>query len=226
MQKPCWKNHCVFRTCFPYLKNYQFPKHIHVTYVIIRNISFNLQSNSRNFDHKSSKVHNELHKPVCKQRIWLASFTSGHRIDTGRTRSVTQTIFCPKFYECWRENTPSFDAILECKRKFFIGKHRYKVHGMPCALQDGVIARKNISDVFPKPKHIGVSLLVWYLFCVQGPITDFVYKLACDLWIPIWTSEFCNGLANFATKFATFVVKVSWNWLYGKIRPQTLRKTF
>jgi hypothetical protein len=36
---------------------------------------------------------------------------------------------------------------------------------MPCALQDGVIARKKISDVFPKPKHIGVSLLVWYLFC-------------------------------------------------------------
>jgi hypothetical protein len=26
---------------------------------------------------QSSKVHNELHKPVCKQRIWLASFTSG-----------------------------------------------------------------------------------------------------------------------------------------------------
>jgi hypothetical protein len=54
------------------------------------------------------------------------------------------------------------DAILECTRKFFIGKHRYKV---PCALQDGVIARKKNSDVFLQPKHIGVSLLVWYLFC-------------------------------------------------------------
>jgi hypothetical protein len=30
------------------------------------------------------------------------------------TRSVTQTIFCPKLYECRRENTPSFDAILKC----------------------------------------------------------------------------------------------------------------
>ena len=38
---------------------------------------------------------------------------------------------------------------------------------MPCALQDGAIARKKISDVFPKPKHIGVSLLVWYLFCAR-----------------------------------------------------------
>ena len=42
-----------------------------------------LQSISRNFDHKcstslrSSKVHNEIHKPVCKLRIWLASFNSG-----------------------------------------------------------------------------------------------------------------------------------------------------
>jgi hypothetical protein len=78
------------------------------------------------------------------------------------TRSVTQTIFRPKFYECWRENTPSYDAILECTRTFFIGKHRYKV---PCVLQDGVIARKKNSDVFLQPKHIGVSLLVWYLFC-------------------------------------------------------------
>jgi hypothetical protein len=25
---------------------------------------------------KLSKVHNEIHKPVCKLRIWLASFTS------------------------------------------------------------------------------------------------------------------------------------------------------
>ena len=66
-----------------------------------------------------------------------------------RTRSVTQTMFCPKFYECWRENTPSYDAILECTRKFFIGKHRYKV---PCALQDGVIASKKISDVFLSAK--------------------------------------------------------------------------
>ena len=57
---------------------------------------------------------------------------------------------------------PSYDAILECTRKFFIGKHRYKV---PCALQDGVIARKKILYVFLSPKHIGVSLLVWYLFC-------------------------------------------------------------
>jgi hypothetical protein len=36
---------------------------------------------------------------------------------------------------------------------------------VPCALQDGVIARKKISDVFLQPKHIEVSLLVWYLFC-------------------------------------------------------------
>ena len=57
---------------------------------------------------------------------------------------------------------PSYDAILECTRKFLIGKHRYKV---PCAHQDGVIARKKISDVFLQPKHIEVSLLVWYLFC-------------------------------------------------------------
>jgi hypothetical protein len=66
-----------------------------------------------------------------------------------------------EFYEYWRENTPSYDAILECTRKFF----RYKV---PCALQDGVIAHKKISDVFLQPKHIGVSLLVWYVFCVPG----------------------------------------------------------
>jgi hypothetical protein len=32
---------------------------------------------------------------------------------------------------------------------------------VPCALQDGVIARKKISDVFLQPKHIEVSLLVW-----------------------------------------------------------------
>jgi hypothetical protein len=65
------------------------------------------------------------------------------------TRNVTQTIFCPKFYECWRENTPSYDAILECTQKFFIGKHRYKV---PCALQDGVIARKKKFGRFPSAK--------------------------------------------------------------------------
>jgi hypothetical protein len=37
---------------------------------------------------------------------------------------------------------------------------------VPCALQDGVIARKKILDVFLQPKHIEVSLLVWYIFCV------------------------------------------------------------
>jgi hypothetical protein len=55
--------------------------------------------------------------------------------------------------------TPSWNAHGSFS---YIGKHRYKV---PCALQDGVIARKEISDVFLQPKHIGVSLLVWYVFC-------------------------------------------------------------
>ena len=104
-----------------------------------------------------------------KVQAWSFNVTSQNRY---RTRSVAQTIFCPKFYECWRENTPSYDAILECTQKFFIGKHRYKV---PCALQDGVIARKKILDVFLQPKHI-VSLLVWYLFC--GYIFIFIgYKV-------------------------------------------------
>jgi hypothetical protein len=69
---------------------------------------------------RSSKVH-EIHKPVCKLRIWLASFTS--RTNQG--------------------------------------------------------------------------------LCLQIP----------GLWIPIWASELRNELANFATKFVTFVVKVSWNRL-------------
>jgi hypothetical protein len=38
------------------------------------------------------------------------------------------------------------------------------------------------------------------LLLLQGPIRDFVYNLAC---------EFQYELANFATKFGTFVVKVS-----------------
>jgi hypothetical protein len=32
--------------------------------------------------------------------------------------------------------------------------------------------------------------------------------LQIGLWIPIWISKLCNKLANFATKFWTFVVKV------------------
>jgi hypothetical protein len=115
-----------------------------------------------------------------------------------RTRSVTQTIFCPKFYECWRENTPSYDAILECTRTFFIGKHRYKV---PCALQDGVIARKKISDVFLQPKHIEVSLLVWYLFCDVSVRQLQFLKSTFFSWNSQDTAQsvhciFCNYCAN------------------------------
>ena len=43
-----------------------------------------------------------------------------------------------------------------------------------------------------------------WLLLLQWPIRDFVYKLAC---------EFQYELPNFATKFGTFVVKVSWNRL-------------
>jgi hypothetical protein len=39
-----------------------------------------------------------------------------------------------------------------------------------------------------------------WLLLLQGPIGDFVYKLAC---------EFQYELANFVTKFGTFVVTVS-----------------
>jgi hypothetical protein len=39
-----------------------------------------------------------------------------------------------------------------------------------------------------------------WLHLLQGAIRDFVYKLAC---------EFQYELPNFATKFGTFVVKVS-----------------
>jgi hypothetical protein len=39
-----------------------------------------------------------------------------------------------------------------------------------------------------------------WLILLQGPIRDFVYKLAC---------EFQYELPNFATKFGTFVVNVS-----------------
>jgi hypothetical protein len=45
---------------------------------------------------------------------------------------------------------------------------------VPCALQDGVIARKKISDVFLQPKHIGVSLLVSGL--VSIPVLPFSRK--------------------------------------------------
>jgi hypothetical protein len=40
---------------------------------------------------------------------------------------------------------------------------------VPCALQDGVIARKKNSDVFLQPKHIGVSL----------PVLPFARKFPC-----------------------------------------------
>jgi hypothetical protein len=84
-----------------------------------------------------------------------------HRIDTGPEVSLRR--YFVRNFTSADVKLRHHDAILECTRKFFIGKHRYKV---PCALQDGVIARKKISDVFLQPKHIEVSLLVWYLFCV------------------------------------------------------------
>jgi hypothetical protein len=43
-----------------------------------------------------------------------------------------------------------------------------------------------------------------WLLLLQGPIRDFAYK---------WVCEFQYELPNFATKFGTFVVKVSWNRL-------------
>jgi hypothetical protein len=73
---------------------------------------------------RSSKVHNEIHKPGRKLRIWLASFTS--RTNQG--------------------------------------------------------------------------------LCLQ-----------IGLRIPIWASELRNELANFVTKFGTFVVKVSWNRLSSRL---------
>ena len=81
-----------------------------------------------------------------------------HRIDTGPEVSLRRYFV--------RNFTSADDVILECTRTFFIGKHRYKV---TCALQGGVVTREKISDVFPQPKHIGVSLLVQYLFCVTVP---------------------------------------------------------
>ena len=47
-----------------------------------------------------------------------------------------------------------------------------------------------------------------WLLLLQGPIRDFVYKLACE-----FQYELPNFATNFATKFGTFVFKVSWNRL-------------
>jgi hypothetical protein len=93
------------------------------------------------------------------------NFNQSHRIDTGPEVSLRRYFvrnFTSADVKIRHHMTPSWSAHA---RKFFIGKHRYKV---PCALQDGVIARKKLSDVFLQPKHIGVSLLVWYLFCARA----------------------------------------------------------
>ena len=42
-------------------------------------------------------------------------------------------------------------------------------------------------------------------------------RLQTGLWISLWTFELRNELANFATKFGTFVVKVSWNRLSSRL---------
>jgi predicted DCC family thiol-disulfide oxidoreductase YuxK len=46
-----------------------------------------------------------------------------------------------------------------------------------------------------------------WLILLHGPIRDFVYKLACEFQYEL--PNLRNELANFATKFGTFVVKVS-----------------
>ena len=75
---------------------------------------------------------------------------------------------------------------------------------MPCALQDGVIARKKNSDVFPKPKHIGVSLLVWYLFC----------GLVALYWISSHGKSWKVFVANRVKKIAEITEEIGIQWKY------------
>jgi hypothetical protein len=73
----------------------------------------------------------------------LIAWRSSWHGDRYWTRSVTQTIFCPKFYECWRENTPSSlqdGVIAPLARKKKFGRfrsaktHRSVPSGLVCIL--------------------------------------------------------------------------------------------
>jgi hypothetical protein len=75
---------------------------------------------------------------------------------------------------------------------------------VPCALQDGVIARKKNSDVFSKPKHIGVSLLVWYLFC----------GLVALYWISSPGKSWKVFVANRVKKIAEITEEIGIQWKY------------
>ena len=69
-------------------------------------------------------------------------------------------------------------------------------------------------------QNLEVHIRIHKPICKQSPwlVTEVeeanqMHSLQTGMWISSWTFELRNKLANFATKFGTFVAKVSWNRL-------------